>query len=334
MNLCDELTIRMLLERHGFHFSKSMGQNFLIDPQIPADIAAASQADETCGVLEIGPGIGPLTSELAQRAGKVVSIELDRALLPILAETMVPYSNVEIIPGDVTRLDLKALIGEKFAGLRPIVCANLPYNITTPVLTALVDIPAIESITVLIQKEAAQRLTSAKGSADGAFPLRLQYEMETECLFDVPPEKFLPAPKVTSTVLRCVRRKEPPVAVRDEAFFFRVIKGAFLLRRKTLSNSLSAALPGWDKAAIADAIAACGLGRGVDVNGVRCPDRRAGGAEITAALPQKVTKGTVLFAGTCHLHNLLFPLRSSPFHHRSSVLRQQCHQGQHLEGSL
>ena len=168
MNLCDELTIRMLLERHGFHFSKSMGQNFLIDPQIPADIAAASQADETCGVLEIGPGIGPLTSELAQRAGKVVSIELDRALLPILAETMAPYSNVEIVPGDVTRLDLKALIGEKFAGLRPIVCANLPYNITTPVLTALVDIPAIESITVLIQKEAAQRLTSAKGSADGA----------------------------------------------------------------------------------------------------------------------------------------------------------------------
>ena len=151
MNLCDELTIRMLLERHGFHFSKSMGQNFLIDPQIPADIAAASQADETCGVLEIGPGIGPLTSELAQRAGKVVSIELDRALLPILAETMAPYSNVEIVPGDVTRLDLKALIGEKFAGLRPIVCANLPYNITTPVLTALVDIPAIESITVLIQ---------------------------------------------------------------------------------------------------------------------------------------------------------------------------------------
>ena len=206
MNLCDELTIRMLLERHGFHFSKSMGQNFLIDPQIPADIAAASQADETCGVLEIGPGIGPLTSELAQRAGKVVSIELDRALLPILAETMAPHSNVEIVPGDVTRLDLKALIGEKFAGLRPIVCANLPYNITTPVLTALVDIPAIESITVLIQKEAAQRLTSAKGSADGAFPLRLQYEMETECLFDVPPEKFLPAPKVTSTVLRCVRR--------------------------------------------------------------------------------------------------------------------------------
>ena len=210
MNLCDELTIRMLLERHGFHFSKSMGQNFLIDPQIPADIAAASQADETCGVLEIGPGIGPLTSELAQRAGKVVSIELDRALLPILAETMALYSNVEIVPGDVTRLDLKALIGEKFAGLRPIVCANLPYNITTPVLTALVDIPAIESITVLIQKEVAQRLAAPQGSADGgAFSLYLQYYMETSCLFDVPREKFLPSPKVTSAVLRCVRREKP-----------------------------------------------------------------------------------------------------------------------------
>ena len=125
MNLCDELTIRMLLERHGFHFSKSMGQNFLIDPQIPADIAAASQADETCGVLEIGPGIGPLTSELAQRAGKVVSIELDRALLPILAETMAEHPNVEIVPGDVMKLDLNALIAEKFQVLRPIVCANL-----------------------------------------------------------------------------------------------------------------------------------------------------------------------------------------------------------------
>ena len=195
MNLCDELTIRMLLERHDFHFSKSMGQNFLIDPQIPADIAAASQADETCGVLEIGPGIGPLTSELAQRAGKVVSIELDRALLPILAETMAPYSNVEIVPGDVTRLDLKALIGEKFAGLRPIVCANLPYNITTPVLTALVDIPAIESITVLIQKEAAQRLTSAKGSADGAFPCGCNTKWNQNVSLTSPRRNFCPPPR-------------------------------------------------------------------------------------------------------------------------------------------
>lgn len=260
MNLCDEFTIRGLLERHGFRFSRSMGQNFLIDEDIPRRIAAASEADETCGVLEIGPGIGPLTAELAQRAGKVVSVELDRALLPILEETMAPYPNVEIVPGDVLRLDLNALIAEKLGGLRPIVCANLPYNITTPVLTSLVETPAIESVTVLIQREAAQRLTLNGGSADsGVFALTLQYHMETEHLFDVPPEKFLPAPKVTSTVLRCVRRATPPVAVADEAFFFKVIRGAFLLRRKTLVNSLSAALPQFGKTAVADAIAACGL---------------------------------------------------------------------------
>ena len=260
MNLCDESTIRALLERHGFHFSKSMGQNFLIDPEVPARIAASSEADRSCGVLEIGPGIGPLTAELAQLAGKVVSVELDRSLLPILAETMAEHPNVEIVPGDVMKLDLNALIAEKFQGLRPIVCANLPYNITTPVLTKFVETPAIETITVLIQKEVAQRLAAPQGSSDGgAFSLYLQYYMETSYLFDVPREKFLPSPKVTSAVLRCVRREKPAVEVADEAFFFKVIKGAFLLRRKTLVNSLAAALPGTDKTAIADAIAACGL---------------------------------------------------------------------------
>ena len=259
MNLCDYDTIRELLGRHGFHFSKSMGQNFLIDPQVPYDIAASSQADEGCGVLEIGPGIGPLTAELAQRAGKVVSVELDKSLLPVLAETMAPYPNVEIVPGDVMKLDLEALAAEKFQGLRPIVCANLPYNITTPVLTKLVETPCFEAITVLIQKEVAQRLAAPQGSSDGgSFSMFLQYYMETEYLFDVPREKFLPAPKVTSAVLRCVRREKPPVAVRDEEFFFRCLRGAFLLRRKTLANSLSAAL-GRDKAVIQEAIESCGL---------------------------------------------------------------------------
>ena len=242
MNLCDELTIRMLLERHGFHFSKSMGQNFLIDPQIPADIAAASQADETCGVLEIGPGIGPLTSELAQRAGKVVSIELDRALLPILAETMAPYSNVEIVPGDVTRLDLKALIGEKFAGLRPIVCANLPYNITTPVLTALVDIPAIESITVLIQKEAAQRLLAASSTPEyGPLAIRAQYYTQPRVARIVGAACFTPPPKVDSAFVCMPWRDQPAVQVGDEARFFRIVNAAFALRRKTLCNNLTSA---------------------------------------------------------------------------------------------
>lgn len=260
MELCNELAIRGLLERHGFRFSRSMGQNFLIDPSIPAAIAEASGADENCGVLEIGPGIGPLTRELARRAGRVVSIELDRALLPVLAETVGALPNVEIIPGDALRLDLEGLIREKFPGLTPMVCANLPYNITTPVLTKLVDIPALTRLTVLIQKEAAQRFTAAQGSPEiGAFPLQLQYRMETDILFDVEPECFLPRPKVTSTVLRCVRRETPAVAVSDEVLFRKVLKGAFLLRRKTLSNSLSSALPQFSKEDIQAAIAECGL---------------------------------------------------------------------------
>ena len=268
MNLCDYDTIRALLSRHGFHFSKSMGQNFLIDPQVPYDIAAASRADQGCGVLEIGPGIGPLTAELARRAGKVVSVELDKSLLPVLAETMAPYPNVEIVPGDVMKLDLNALAEEKFQGLTPIVCANLPYNITTPVLTKLVETPCFQSITVLIQKEVAQRLAAPQGSSDGSsFSLFLQYHMETEYLFDVPREKFLPAPKVTSAVLRCVRRDKPAVEVQDEAFFFRCLRGAFLLRRKTLVNSLASALSDFDKATIQAAIADCGLP--ADIRGER-----------------------------------------------------------------
>lgn len=261
MNLCDELTIRMLLERHGFHFSKSMGQNFLIDPQIPADIAAASQADETCGVLEIGPGIGPLTSELAQRAGKVVSIELDRALLPILAETMAPYSNVEIVPGDVTRLDLKALIGEKFAGLRPIVCANLPYNITTPVLTQLLECGVFRSITVMIQREVARRICAQPGTADyGAFSLLCQYHARCEYLFEVPRECFLPAPKVTSAVVRLEILDQPPVSIADESLFFRVVRAAFAQRRKTLVNALHAAFGAQvSKEQLAACLADCNL---------------------------------------------------------------------------
>ncbi len=260
MNLCDREVLCALLGRHGFHFSKSLGQNFLTDPAIPAEIAAASQAGRDCGVLEIGPGVGCLTAELAERAGKVVSIELDQNLLPLLAETMAPYQNVEIISGDALKLDLQSLAAERFPGLRPLVCANLPYNITTPVLTKLVETPCFESVTVLLQKEVAQRLAARQGSPDGgAFTLWLQYFMETELLFEVPAAKFLPAPKVDSAVLRCVRRERPAVEAEDEAFFFRVVRGAFLLRRKTLVNSLSAALPEWGKERVQAAVASCGL---------------------------------------------------------------------------
>ncbi len=260
MNLCDLETLRALLSRHGFHFSRSMGQNFLIDGEIPRSIAAASQADETCGVLEIGPGVGPLTAELSHRAGKVVCVELDERLLPILEEAMEGRENVEILWGDILKMDLSQLVAQHFSGLTPIVCANLPYNITTPVLTSLVECSSFQSITVLIQKEVAQRLAAPPGSSDGgAFSLFLHYHMEVERLFDVPPEKFIPAPKVTSSVLRCVRRAAPVVAVEDEGWLFTVIRGAFFLRRKTLSNSLSAAMPSLDKGAIQGAIAACGL---------------------------------------------------------------------------
>ena len=260
MNLCDYDSIRALLGRHGFHFSKSMGQNFLIDPEVPYDIAAASRADRTCGVLEIGPGIGPLTAELAQRAGKVVSVELDHSLLPVLAETMAPYPNVEIISGDVMKLDLNALAEEKFQGLTPIVCANLPYNITTPVLEKLVETPCFRTVTVLIQREVARRLCAPQGSSEGgSFSLFLQYHMETELLFEVPADKFLPSPKVTSAVIRCVRREKPAVETEDEAFFFRCMRGAFLLRRKTLVNSLAAALSEYRKEDIQAAVAACGF---------------------------------------------------------------------------
>lgn len=260
MNLCDYDTIRALLSRHGFHFSKSMGQNFLIDPEVPARIAEASQADRSCGVLEIGPGIGPLTAELAQRAGKVVSVELDSSLLPVLAETMAPYPNVEVVPGDVLKLDLTAIAAEKFQGLTPIVCANLPYNVTSPILEKLVESPCFTAFTVMIQREVARRLCAPQGSSEGgSFSLFLQYYMKPELLFDVPPEKFLPAPKVTSAVIRCVRRERPAVDVADEGFFFKVMRGGFLLRRKTLANSLSAALPGIPKESIQQAIADMGL---------------------------------------------------------------------------
>ena len=260
MDLCNRNDIQALLQRHGFHFSKAMGQNFLIEGWVPRDIAAASGADEHTGVLEIGPGIGPLTRELARRAGKVVSVELDRRLWPVLEETMADFPNFTLIRGDVMQQDLAALVGEHFGGLRPILCANLPYNITTPLLTRVVESRCFDSVTVLIQKEVAQRICAAPGTADyGAFSLLMQYYTRPELVFEVPNTCFLPAPKVTSAVIRCVRRERPAVDVADESFFFKVMRGGFLLRRKTLANSLSAALPGIPKESIQQAIADMGL---------------------------------------------------------------------------
>lgn len=256
----EQQAIEALLARHGFHFSKSKGQNFLIDRAVPRAIAEASGADKTNGVLEIGPGVGALSSELCRRAGRVVAVELDTALLPILDETMADFDNFSVVSADVLKLDLPALVRERFGGLTPIVCANLPYNITTPALTALIEAKCFGSLTVLIQREVAQRLCAAPGTAAyGAFSVFMQYYTEPELCFEVPPEKFIPRPKVTSAVLRAEMRREPPVAVADEAYFFRTVYAAFALRRKTLVNSLTTAFGALGKDKLAQLVVSCGL---------------------------------------------------------------------------
>ena len=264
MNLTDINDIKALLARHGFHFSKSMGQNFLIEDWVPRDIADAAGLDAACGALEIGPGIGPLTVQLAQRAGRVAAVELDRSLLPILSETLADYTNAEVIPGDAMKLDLPALCAEKFPGMTVKACANLPYNITTPVLTKLLESGCFASITVMIQREVARRICAAPGTADyGAFSLFCQYHAECSLLFDVGPECFLPAPKVTSTVIQLVPRAEPPVGA-DPAALFRVGRAAFAQRRKTLLNGLSAAYGSkFSKDDLRQIIEDCGLPEGI-----------------------------------------------------------------------
>lgn len=238
MDLCDLREIQALLKRHGFRFSKSMGQNFLICAQVPQDIADASGARPDFAVLEIGPGIGPLTVQLAHRAGKVVAVELDKTLLPVLAETLSEFSNVEIVPGDVMKLDLNALVSDKFDGFTPLVCANLPYNITTPVMTRLLESGRFRAITVMIQREVARRVCAQPGTADyGAFSVFCQYHAQCEYRFEVPPECFYPAPKVTSAVVTLTPRPKPE-CVEEEAAFFQVVKAAFAQRRKTLLNCL------------------------------------------------------------------------------------------------
>lgn len=258
MNLCDIDQIKALLSRHGFHFSKSLGQNFLIESWVPQDIADASGAAPGVGVLEIGPGIGPLTAELAKRAEKVAAVELDKALLPILAETLSGFDNVTVIPGDVMKLDLPALVAELFPGLTPMVCANLPYNITTPVITLLLESGLFSNLTVMIQKEVALRICAGPGSKDyGAFSVLCQYYARCEFLFEVPRECFLPAPKVTSAVVR-LTPCPPPECVHDKDLFFRVVRGAFGLRRKTLLNALAAAFP-LEKGVLRSSIEKAGL---------------------------------------------------------------------------
>ncbi len=271
--LTDIRAIRALLERHGFRFSRSMGQNFLIRSWVPEKIAESAGIDRETGVLEIGPGIGCLTKQLADRAGKVLSVELDRSLEPVLEETLSGCGNVEILFGDVLKQDLPRLAAEKLPGLRPVVCANLPYNVTTPLLTAFLEAGCFETVTVMIQREVARRICAPAGTPDyGAFGLFVQWHCLTELLFDVPPACFVPQPKVTSSVIRLTRRAEKPFPVKDEQLLFRVIRAAFNQRRKTLVNALAAGIGGLDKETAEDALKECGFdprirGEAVDLGG-------------------------------------------------------------------
>lgn len=263
-SLSDPGHIKEVLARHGFRFSKALGQNFLINPGVCPRMAAECGAQGCKGVIEVGPGIGVLTWELSQVAQKVCAIELDSRLFPVLEETLAGRDNVKLVPGDVMKLDLNQLIRQEFGGGPVCVCANLPYYITSPVILRLLEegLP-ITSITVMVQKEAAQRLCAAPGEREcGAVSVAVHYRSQPKLLFQVGRGSFLPPPKVDSAVLRLDLRQEPPVSVADENWFFRVSRAAFAQRRKTAANSLSATL-GLPKPQVEQALAAAGAAENV-----------------------------------------------------------------------
>ena len=236
--------IKSILSRHGFTFSKSLGQNFLINPSVCPRMAAECGAGAGVGVIEIGPGIGVLTCELARLADKVVSVELDKRLIPVLDETLAEFDNVKIINDDALKIDFHKLIDDEFKGMSVCICANLPYYITSPVIMRLLELKLpIQSITVMVQKEAAQRICAEVGTRQSsALTVAVNYYAKAQMLFNVSSGSFMPAPKVDSAVIRLNINKTPPIYVTDEELLFKIIKAAFGQRRKTLSNSLSAGL--------------------------------------------------------------------------------------------
>lgn len=242
-NLSNIGVIKDILTRHGFSFSKALGQNFLVNPSVCPRMAQLSGAREGVGVLEIGPGIGVLTNELLKLADKVVAVELDKRLLPVLEETLSEYDHFKVINEDVLKLDLNRVIREEFEGLDVVVCANLPYYITSPVMMKLLEsrLP-VKSITVMVQKEAALRLTAEDGTRESsAITVAVHYYAEPELLFHVSRGSFMPAPNVDSAVIRLTLR-EPLYLPKDEKLFFKVIRAAFSQRRKTVLNSISSSL--------------------------------------------------------------------------------------------
>ena len=285
IDVCDIQVMKPLLAEHGFHFSKAKGQNFLTQKWVPEQIAEDSGVNESVGVLEIGPGIGPLTQQLALRAGKVCAVELDERLKPILDMTVGDFSNLEIIWGDVLKQDIKALVAEKFAGLRPMACANLPYYITSPILSALLEADCFEAVTVMVQKEVAQRIAAKPGSADySAFTVFCQYYAEPELLFDVPAHCFLPQPKVTSAVVTLRVRKERPWQIDNVDIFFRTVRASFAMRRKKLSNGLASGFPQLGKTGAVEVIAACGFDENVRGETLSIPEFAAIANEIARRL--------------------------------------------------
>ncbi len=261
MNLCDIRTVRDILSAFGTGTKKGFGQNFLINQAIPERIAENCCDDADSVIVEIGPGIGCLTAELAKRYKKVIAFEIDKTLIPVLSYTLGEFKNVEIINQDILEVDLPAVLAEKAAGEKVSVCANLPYYITTPILMRLVECGyPFDSITVMVQAEVAARLAAAPGSADyGAITASLCYYGQPQRLFTVSAGNFMPAPKVNSAVVRIDLYKEKPVKPKDEEVFFKVIKAAFGQRRKTLSNALSTGFPNIEKEKIIEAITACGF---------------------------------------------------------------------------
>jgi len=237
--------INDIIQRSGFSFSKSLGQNFLINPSVCPRMAKECGADSESGVIEIGPGIGVLTSELARVARKVVAIEIDERLPPILADTLSEHNNIKIVCADVMKIDLAQLIQNEFPDMNVCICANLPYYITSPVIMRLLELRLpVKSITVMVQREAAARITASPGTREaGAISAAISYYSRPRQLFQVSRGSFMPAPNVDSAVIRLDIRDEPPVFVQNEDAFFRIVKAAFAQRRKTVLNSLSASLP-------------------------------------------------------------------------------------------
>lgn len=260
-DLSDYRTLRSVLEKNGFNLKKSLGQNFLIDPTVCPQMADEACADAE-GIIEIGPGAGVLTAELAKRAKKVVAVEIDKKLMPVLADTLSEYKNAEVIFGDIMKIDLSALIKEKFSGMKVSVCANLPYYITSPIIMMLLESRlGIESITVMVQKEAADRLCAEMGTREcGAVTAAVRYYCSPRLLFNVPRTSFMPPPKVDSAVIKLDIADNPQVAEIDSESFFKVIRAAFSMRRKTLANCLSSGL-GMDKEAVYELLDRCGIDR-------------------------------------------------------------------------